>query len=90
MTEPDRMRIESWLKNAISECAGLTPVEIRTTLPFDRYGLDSVAVIGLGGALSKWLARDLDPMLFFDYPTIDKLVDHLDTVLSEGLMHHEL
>ena len=47
------------------------------TIPFDRYGLDSSAAIGMIGDLENWIGIELDPTLPYDYPSIETLAQHL-------------
>ena len=53
------------------------PDGIDPTLPFAYYGLDSVAAVGVSGALEALLGRKLPPTLTWDYPTIELLAAHL-------------
>lgn len=51
--------------------------EIDVTVPFDRYGLDSSAAVGLTGELEDWLGEEVPPTLLYDYPTVEALVEYL-------------
>lgn len=70
-------KIQAWLVSYLAELLEIDSDEIDVTIPFDRYGLDSSALVGLTGDLEDWLGRELDPTLLYDYPTIDALVQHL-------------
>lgn len=70
-------KIQAWLVSYLAELLEIDSDEIDVTIPFDRYGLDSSALVGLTGDLEAWLRRELDPTLLYDYPTIDALVQHL-------------
>lgn len=69
--------IQSWLVRAIAEKLKVSPHEIKTDVPFDEYGLDSVDAVSISGELSDWLQRDLPGTLLFEYPTIGELAAHL-------------
>ncbi len=69
--------IEEWLVNAIAGALEIDIDEIDTGTPFERFGLDSVAVIGLTGELGEWLDQQVEPSLLYDYPTINALVKYL-------------
>ena len=69
--------IAAWFVSQLSRELGLSPTEIDTSLPFAHYGLDSVRAIRLTAALEAWLARELSPMLAYEYPTIDLLSEQL-------------
>lgn len=74
---PSLSEIQSWISAYIADLLEVEPDEIDITIPFDRYGLDSSAAIGLTGDLEEWLGRELDPTLLYDYPTIKDLAHHL-------------
>lgn len=69
--------IEEWLIDALSESVGINPDEIETNLSFESYGLDSSTAVILSGDLQEWLECNLDPTIFFDYPTIAEMVNYL-------------
>lgn len=73
----DEAAIRGWLVSAIAKALRVGAGEIDPTVPFDRYGLDSVAAVELTGDLETWLRRSLPPTLMYDYPTIDSLSVHL-------------
>jgi acyl-CoA synthetase (AMP-forming)/AMP-acid ligase II/acyl carrier protein len=45
--------------------------------PFAFYGLDSQTTVQMGAELESWLQRPISPTLFWDFPTIAKLSQHL-------------
>lgn len=69
--------IEDWTVAYIADLLEIDPEEIDPALPFDRYGLDSSAAVGLTGDLEDWLGIEIDPTLLYDYPTIDSLAKYL-------------
>ena len=69
--------IKNWCVSYIAEILEVKPNEIDTTIPFDRYGLDSSAAITLTGDLEEWSGLELDPTLMYDYPTINALAEYL-------------
>ena len=74
--------IQAWTISYLGELLEVDPEEVDITIPFDRYGLDSSAAIGLTGDLGDWLGYDVDPTLLYDYPTIEGLVKHLSADLN--------
>jgi acyl carrier protein len=76
------LRIQDWLAAHIGELLSLPVDQIPLDTPFDRYGLDSAAAVGMIGDLGEWLGRTLDPTLPYDYPTVLQLADHLAEVVS--------
>ncbi|ELR96315.1 acyl carrier protein [Gloeocapsa sp. PCC 73106] len=73
--------VQQWLKNYVAELMEVAPETIDIGIPFDRYGLDSSAAIGLTGDLEDWLGIELDPTLLYDYPTIKALTQYLTTTV---------
>jgi acyl carrier protein len=69
--------IQSWLVAYLADLLDIAPEEIDVTVPFERYGLDSVASVGLLGDLAKWLGRKLDPSVVNEYPSIEALTGYL-------------
>ena len=77
-SEPRTVKeIKNWCVSYIAEILEVASNEIDTTVPFDRYGLDSSAAITLTGDLEEWSGLELDPTLMYDYPTIDTLAEYL-------------
>ena len=69
--------IQAWIVSYIAELLEIEPDQVDATIPFDRYGLDSSAAIGMTGDLEECLGYEVDPTLIYDYPTIKALAEHL-------------
>jgi acyl carrier protein len=69
--------LQAWLTSRLANLLGLSLDEVDVAVPFDRYGLDSQSAIVLSGDLQDWLDCDLDPVLLFDYPTIEAVSTYL-------------
>lgn len=65
--------LSDWLANLIAEIADKSPSEIDRTARFDRFGLDSVAIVGVSAALEDYLGIEIDATVLYDFPTIEKL-----------------
>ena len=73
------MEIKKWLINHIAEESG-DPVEtIDCDVPFEDYNMDSLAVVSLSFDLENLLDKSIDPTIFTEYNTINKLVEWLET-----------
>ena len=70
-------KIQAWLVSYLAELLEIEKDEVEVTIPFDRYGLDSSAAVGLTSDLEDWLGYKLEPTLLYDYPTIEALTQHL-------------
>ena len=53
--------------------------------PLNSYGLDSLAIMELSYQLEKWLGYKISPTILYDYPTIEALAKHLDSMQTEEL-----
>ncbi len=80
---PNLEEIQEWMVNQIAKLLEIDREEVDITVPFARYGLDSAAAIGLTADLEDWLQRELNPTLLYDYPTIQELSKHLQTLILE-------
>ncbi|PSR19684.1 phosphopantetheine-binding protein [filamentous cyanobacterium CCP3] len=69
--------IRAWVVDYLSDLLEIDSDDVDVTIPFDRYGLDSSAAVGLTGELEDWLGKEVPPTLLYDYPTIETLVEHL-------------
>lgn len=81
--KPTLAEIQSWILSYLADLLEIHSDEIDPTIPFDRYGLDSVVTVSLIGDLAEWLGYELEPTLAYDYPTVEALVRHLDTDLQQ-------
>jgi len=71
------IEIKEWLVVYLAKELEITPEEVDVTLPFDRYNMDSAVTIGMVGDLEALLGCILDPTLVYDYPTIERLAQHI-------------
>jgi acyl carrier protein len=76
------MEIQDWIVTYVAQLLEVDPADVDVTIPFDRYGLDSAAAVGLTGELEDWLGYEMDPTLLYDYPTIEGLVKHLSESMN--------
>ena len=66
---------------------GLTPSELDPCTGFFQLGMDSLMTVTLQHNLSTTLREPLTPAVIFDYPTVDRLAEHLATLLPELIEH---
>ena len=65
--------IAAWMRGYLADLLELEIGEIDDETSFDRYGLDSLASVGMIGDLEEWLGYELDPALISDHPSIKAL-----------------
>ena len=68
--------IEDWFVAALSRELKIPPENIDVTAPFETFGLDSLTAVGLTGSLEEWLGCPVDPMVVYDYPTIEAMAKY--------------
>ncbi|MEM7308291.1 MAG: acyl carrier protein [Planctomycetota bacterium] len=76
--------VQLWLVTYVAEILKLPAADIDATVPFERYGIDSSAAVGMTGDLEQWLGFDLDPTVAYDHPTINELAAHLAELSTTG------
>ena len=76
-TSRSSVQIREWLTAYMAAALGTDASTIDLKAPFERYGLDSSAIVGMAGDLEAWLGFEIDPTLPYDYPTVDGLAGHL-------------
>jgi acyl carrier protein len=65
--------IASWMRGYLAELLEMSLAEIDDETSFERYGLDSLASVGMIGDLEEWLGAELDPVLASEHPSIRAL-----------------
>jgi acyl carrier protein len=76
--------IEEWFVATLSRELQIPPERIDVSAPFETIGLDSVTAVGMTGSLEDWLGLPIDPMMIYDYPTIEALAKHLAERTRDG------
>lgn len=70
--------IRVWLRDKIAEESGFDSTQVSYDEAFESFKLDSLSLLSLSYELESLLERDLDPTLFTEYNTINKLVAWLE------------
>ncbi|MBU2676430.1 MAG: acyl carrier protein [Woeseia sp.] len=73
----DASEIQSWILINIGKELGVPGESLDPTDSFTSYGLDSIAGFTLTLDLAEWLDRELPASLFWEYPTVAELAQHL-------------
>lgn len=79
-TEPEgalEEQIKEWLIRYLADVFGMTLDAVDTSMVFERYGMDSSAMVGLSGDLGHWLGCAVEPTIAYDHPSIDALAKAL-------------
>ncbi|MTI38069.1 acyl carrier protein [Fulvivirga lutimaris] len=73
----DKDRIQTFIIKEISVALKIDIDKIDSETEFLNLGIDSLAGLNLMTKLENLLNIELDPIIFWDYPTIEKLSKHL-------------
>jgi acyl-CoA synthetase (AMP-forming)/AMP-acid ligase II/acyl carrier protein len=76
-TTPTEEDIQTWMTANLALHLKIPLDDIDLSEPFSHYGLDSSSAVSLAAELSNWLGCELDPTLFWEYPSIEALAHHL-------------
>jgi acyl carrier protein len=71
--------IIEWLKEKVAQETKTLPENVAETVPFADFGLDSIVIVTLVDDLEHWLNIQLDPTIFWEFPTIKILSNWLIT-----------
>jgi acyl-CoA synthetase (AMP-forming)/AMP-acid ligase II/acyl carrier protein len=77
-SHPTQETIENWLVTHLALYLKVPSNDIEIEQPFTVYGLDSSVAISMTGELGEWLGHELEPTLFWEYPNIQALAEHLE------------
>jgi acyl transferase domain-containing protein/acyl carrier protein len=69
--------IKSALIQAISRQLKIKPEEIGVDLQLGEFGFDSIRLTEFGSYLNRIYDLELTPAVFFEYPTVHRLAEHL-------------
>lgn len=73
------------MKKLIGETLKIPAGKIESSEPLEKYGIDSIVVVQLTNTLRKEFDH-VSSTLFFEYQTIDALVEHFIKTKTEALM----
>ena len=84
--KPMKAKIEilNALKEEIARETGMAVSHVDDDASFHSLGLDSISAIVVLDELEKRLSIEMNPMLFWDYPTIRLLADHINSLNDHG------
>ncbi len=75
-----QMDTRVWLQQKLADESGLATEEIHFDREFEQLSLDSLSVITLAYELESYTGKELiDPSVFSEYNTINKLAAWLET-----------
>jgi polyketide synthase PksM len=80
-----REKSTAYIKKMVGETLKIPTRKIDSSAPLEQYGMDSILVIQLTNTLSKVLPT-VNSTLFFEYQTIDELVEHFMKTEKDSLI----
>jgi len=69
------------LKEEIAKEAGLPLSKIKDDATFHSLGLDSISSVVVLDELEKKLGVEMNPIVFWDYPTVSLLAEHISSMI---------
>lgn len=69
--------IENWLISYLVLYLKVPANEINISEPFAKYGMDSSVAVSATGELAQYLGLELEPTLFWEYPSIKAVAKYL-------------
>ncbi|ALM17754.1 Phosphopantetheine attachment site domain protein [Mycobacteroides abscessus subsp. abscessus] len=78
MTAP---ALDDWLAGKIAGYLSITADQVDRDRSLADYGLDSVYALTLCGEIEDEFGLTVEPTLAWDYPTVDAMSGHLDSLL---------
>ncbi|MDQ2658152.1 MAG: acyl carrier protein [Bacteroidota bacterium] len=79
----NRTRILNTLKEQIAKETRQPVSDIPDDASFYSLGLDSISSIFILDELEKILGISMNPMFFWDYPTVESLADHINSLTRD-------
>ncbi|MES2798204.1 MAG: acyl carrier protein [Bacteroidota bacterium] len=76
MTKED---LTTWFVEKVAEESGLEISQIKPNTTLSNFNLDSLSTVTIAYDLEMELGVDIDPTLFYEYDTIEKLVEKIST-----------
>ncbi len=82
--------IEQTIKVRLSKQLGVEPGAIQIDTPFADYGVNSVMGVNLVHEISETLKIELDPIILFEYSTVQELAQYIGSLHFESLPAKEI
>lgn len=81
-----KRKLESEITKDICDQLKVKPEDVDPMAEFSEFGYDSVSLTTLGNTLNAKFGIDSTPTMFFEYPTLRQLCDHLLTDFYENVL----
>lgn len=86
MTTPDDKNDPAartaWVVRYLAKSLGIGEGDVNLAKSLGEYGLDSVDAMIMAGELEAHFGIELDPTVFFEYDTLQEMLDAWDRVLG--------
>ena len=77
--------VRNWIAQWLANKSGISSSQIDTSRPFADFGLDSLRAVDLANELERWLLRPVEPIVFWNHPSINALAEHLSVERKPGV-----
>ena len=79
---PSAQKIQAWLIHQIAEALPVATEKIRLDQPILACGIDSMQVVSIVARLEDWLKIRFSGNPLEDYPTIERLSEHVAELIA--------
>ena len=77
MTDQLKDKIQKRIVTELNTLLAINEKDIDLKKPFSDYGLDSVQLVSLSGAIAEELNAEIEPTIMWEYPTIEEMINFL-------------
>src|SRR6185312_2405526 len=78
-----KILVKQYLQQICANALNVEATTLDSTVEFFSFGLDSVKVVDIFHEISAGLNLEIEPSVFFDYPTIESLAEYISGLLTE-------
>ena len=78
--------IRAWMTNEVAKILDIEADAVDTDQEFFSFGIDSIVAFSVIGDLCEWIDKELPATLLWEYPTINKLSQHISEQLDKGAL----
>ncbi|TRX75185.1 acyl carrier protein [Pseudomonas mangiferae] len=84
MNRVERERIVAFLRERILQRTGLPEARLDNDTPLTDLGIKSVDVVLISGEIEDHFDLEVDPVMMFEYRTVDAVADRLLVLLERA------
>ncbi len=79
--------IVTWIRDYLQRALDLKREALDDDAYFSDYGVDSMFAVVMTGDIREWIRKDISPTALYEYPTVNKLADHVAHLIGVTALH---